>query len=393
MLGMSIQAAAIMWQVYELTESPLALAFVGIARFVPSLALSFLAGAITDIRDRGTVLRVSLLVPLATSALLAALTFAGDIGLTAIYASVVFLGVAGAFEGPSRQSLLPLVVPPQSFQRAVALATIVQQLAGVFGPAVAGLMIAQSGVAPAYVFHAALVVTGLICLGGIRVDTRGQAGGGLSFAMIREGLAFVRAHPPILGAMALDMIAVIFAGADALLPVYAKEILDSGAVGYGLLTSSKAVGSLLAAATLALLPPVVATGRTLIIMIALFGLGTVAFGFSTSLPLSLLLYAAIAAVDQVSVVLRQSIILLGTPNELRGRVSSVNQVFVGASNQLGAAESGIVATWANSAVFAVVSGGVACLIGVAVMSILIPGLWRHREGAQPAEESSRDRGT
>jgi len=155
LLGQTIQAAAVMWQVYDLTNSPVALAFVGIARFAPSLAISLLAGAITDNGDRRRVLLFSQITPLLTSALLAALTATGNISLVAIYVCVLLLGVSGAFEGPARSALLPLVVPRDSFQRAVSVATIAQQTASVLGPAGAGLTIAQSGVAPAYMFHVA----------------------------------------------------------------------------------------------------------------------------------------------------------------------------------------------------------------------------------------------
>jgi MFS family permease len=388
MLGLSIQSAAILWQVYDLTGSALPLAFVGVARFVPTLALSFIAGAITDIRDRRIVLAIAQLAPLTTSLMLASLTALGTINLTVIYTSVVVLGIAGAFENPARQAILPLVIPRHSFQRGVAVATIVHQVAGVFGPAGAGLAIMQSGVAPAYLIHAALVLLGLVCLAGIRVGTPSPSGG-LSIAMIVEGFAFIRAHPAILGAMALDMFAVILSGADALLPIYARDVLGVGAFGFGLLTSSKAIGSLATAIAMALLPPIVATGRTMVVMVALFGVATIGFGLSTWFPLSLLLYSLIAAFDQVSVVLRQSIIQLGTPDELRGRVSSVNQVFVGASNQLGATRAGLVAAWTDSAVVAVVSGGVGCLIAVAVTTLLIPALWRYRE---PTPETAPARG-
>ncbi len=378
MLGLSISSAAIMWQVYDLTGSPVALAFIGIARFAPNLAISFLAGAVTDTRDRRLVLGLSQVAPVVVSSTLGMLTLTGGINLAVIYAGVTLLGVAGAFEGPSRQTLLSLVVPRESFQRAVSVATIIHQLAGVFGPAAAGLTIARYGVAPAYFFHVALVTGGVACLACIRIASTVGAGTRLSAGMVKEGLRFVWANPPILGAMALDMFAVIFAGADALLPIYAKDILGVGAAGYGLLTSSKAVGSLGAALLLALLPPIVGIGRWLVVMIALYGLGTVAFGLSTWFPLSLVLYGLIAAFDQVSVVLRQSIIQLGTPDALRGRVSSVNQVFVGASNQLGATESGLVAAWANSAVFAVVFGGIGCITSVVLITALLPSLWRHR---------------
>ncbi len=385
MLGQSIQAAAVMWQVYDLSGSPVALAFVGIARFVPSLAISVLAGAIADTHDRRAVLALAQLSPLGTSAALWALTATGHASVPVIYACMAILGVTVSFEAPARQTLLPLVVPRESFQRAVAMATTVQQVASIFGPAGAGLAIAQSGVAPAYLMHVGLVLGGLVCIACIRIREADAVSGRLDLGMMKEGIHFIWSNRPVLGAMALDMFAVIFAGADALLPIYARDVLGVGAFGYGLLTSSKAVGALITAVGLSLSPPVRATGRTLMLMVTIYGAATIAFGLSTWFPLSLILYGLTAAADQVSVVMRQTIIQLDTPNALRGRVSAVNQVFVGASNQLGATESGLVAAWANSAVFAVVSGGVGCLATVALILVLIPSLWRHT--LQPRVES------
>lgn len=385
MAGLTIQTAALMWQVYELTGSALPLAFLGLARFLPNLAVSFLGGAVADTRDRRVVLGLSQIAPLLTSALLWALTATGTITLTAIYASMAFSGMAAAFEGPARQSLLPQVVTRASFQRAVTVAITVQQLSGVFGPAVAGLLIAQSGVAPVYLLHVALVLAGLGFLAGIRVRPGSNPRGTLSLGLVKEGFAFMWSHPAILGTMTLDMFAVIFAGADALLPIYAKDILGVGAFGYGLLASSKAIGSLVTSTILTLLPPIVSTGRTLVVTLTLYGLATAAFGLSTWFPLSLLLYGLTAACDQVGVVVRQSIIQLGTPDAFRGRVNAINQLFIGASNQLGPVESGVVATWTGSAVFAAVTGGLACMVAVAVIVARTPTLWRHRIEFEPTQ--------
>ncbi|MEA2639801.1 MAG: hypothetical protein QOF51_1195 [Chloroflexota bacterium] len=385
MVGQSVQTAAVMWQVYDITGAALPLAFLGLARFVPSIAISFLAGAVADTRDRRMVLGLAQLAPLATSALLWVLTTTSTVNLTLVYLSMGLLGIAGAFEGPARASLLPQVVPRASFQRAVAVATTVQQLALVFGPATSGLLIARFGVAPTYLCHVILVLISLACLALIKVrpDTNPKAE--LSLALIKEGITFIRAHRAVLGAMALDMVAVIFAGADALLPIYARDILGVGAFGYGMLASAKAVGALVTATALALAPPVVGSGRTLVLMVAFYGIFTAGFGLSTWFPLSLVLYALTAAVDQVSVVMRQSIIQLGTPDALRGRVSSVNSLFVGASNQLGPVESGLVATWTGSAVIACVSGGLGCLLAMMVVLPLVRVLWSHRLEMQAPE--------
>ena len=170
MAGMAVQTAALSWQVYALTGSALPLAFLGLVRFVPSLLISFIGGAVADTRDRRVVIAISQIAPLGTSLVLAAMTVSETVDLTAIYLSVALLGVAGAFEGPARAALLPLVVPRQSFQRAVALTTTVQQLAGVLGPAIAGVIMAELGVAPAYLFHAVLVVLGLVFLAGMQLQ-------------------------------------------------------------------------------------------------------------------------------------------------------------------------------------------------------------------------------
>jgi MFS family permease len=258
------------------------------------------------------------------------------------------------------------------------MATTLQQFSAIVGPATGGLIIARYGVAPAYLFHIVIVLVGLACLAGMRIPPRTEPRGALSLALIKEGLAYIRAHPAVLGAMVLDMFAVIFAGAEALLPIFARDILDVGAFGYGLLTASKGVGAFMMAVALALLPPRVSTGRIMIVTVTLYGLFTIVFGLSTWFPLSLVAYGLIAMSDQLSVVIRQTIIQLETPDALRGRVSSVNSLFVGASNQLGAVESGLMATWTGSAAVAVVSGGLGCLASVAIISVLIPSLWRHR---------------
>jgi hypothetical protein len=210
-----------------------------------------------------------------------------------------------------------------------------------------------------------------------------QSGGarpGVNLTAIREGLAYVRTHQIVLGAMTLDMFAVIFGGAKALLPIYAVDVLQADAVAYGLLTASIDVGSLLAAVVLIALPTPVHTGRVLLLSVAAFGLATVAFGLSTSLLLSVFFYALVGAADQVSVVMRQNAIQLSIPDELRGRITAVNFVFINASNQLGGVESGLVAAL-TSAMFAVVSGGIACIGVVGVVAWRFPELRRYQ--AQP----------
>jgi MFS family permease len=220
----------------------------------------------------------------------------------------------------------------------------------------------------------------------MRVRPRQTAGRSVTLQMIREGLAYVRRHQVILGCMTLDMFAVIFGGASALLPIYANDILDVGASGYGLLTSSLEIGALIMSLVLIVLPPLAHAGRALLLGVAVYGVATIVFGFSRSFPLSLLAYVIVGVGDQVSVVMRATIIQLATPDELRGRVSSVNMVFIGASNQLGAAESGFVAALTN-ATFSVVSGGVGCLLVLVVVALTLPEVRRYRIGPGPKSGS------
>jgi len=202
----------------------------------------------------------------------------------------------------------------------------------------------------------------------------------MSIRAVKEGLRFVRSRQVILGCMTLDMFAVIFGGASALLPIYAREILQVGPRGYGLLSSALELGALLSALAMMLLPPIRHAGRALLVAVGAYGLATIVFGLSRSFPLSVVAYMAVGLADQVSVVMRHTAIQLSTPDELRGRVSAVNFIFIGASNQLGAAESGFVAALTN-ATFSVVSGGVGCLVVLAIVALRLPELRRYTIGA------------
>jgi MFS family permease len=370
--------AIIAWQVYLLTGSALDLGLIGLVRFAPNLALSLASGAVVDAYDRRIVLLASQVVPvLGTAVMLFALaTQSVSIGL--IYVFVFVLGVAAAFENPARQVLLPATVPRNLFSRAIVVNSTLQSFASVTGPALGGVLIAWQGLTFTYAVHLILVLIAILTLINLKVPkATGKGRAGLHLDAIREGLAFVWTRPVMLGAMTLDMFAVIFGGAKALLPIYAVDILHTDASGYGVLSASLEVGALAMAVLLVALPPPTHTGRTLLASVAAFGIATVLFGISSSMVLSVLAYAAVGAADQVSMVMRQNTIQLATPDELRGRVTAVNSVFVNASNQLGAVESGIVAA-ATNAVFAVVSGGLACLAVVGFVAWRIPELRRYR---------------
>src|SRR5262245_24598036 len=370
--------AIIAWQVYLLTGSALDLVLIGLVRFAPSLALSLVSGAVVDAYDRRTVLFLAQAVPLLTTVVMLIALGTHSVTIFLVYTLVFSIGIASAFEGPARQVLLPATVPRSLFSRAILVNSTLQSTAAVTGPALGGLLIFWQGLELAYAVHGALMLIAMLALLRLQiVAQKGKGRAGINIGAIREGLSFLWNKPVMLGAMTLDMFAVIFGGAKALLPIYAVDILHTDASGYGVLSASLEVGALLMAVALVALPTPSATGRTLLASVAAFGLATIFFGASTSLPLSILAYAAVGAADQVSMVMRQNTIQLATPDELRGRVTAVNFVFVNASNQLGAVESGIVAA-ATNAVFAVVSGGLACLSVVAFIAWRIPELRRYR---------------
>ena len=374
--AMTLLRSAVAWHVFELTGSAFYLGLTGIVQFVPALGLMLIGGAVADSHDRRRVINAAQLVLLAAGGALLYATGRGAIGLPVLYAAVAGTAAAGAFEAPARQALLPTLVPRERFGRAVTISSTNQALAFVTGPALGGLVIAQFGIRAAYATYVGLVLlafVGIVSLGRPPEPATRRAA---SLGSILEGLRFVWGKPVILGCMSLDMFAVIFGGATALLPIYAKEILQVGPRGYGMLTSTFELGALAMSMLLMFRPPVVRAGRTLLIAVAVFGAATIVFGLSRAFPLTLAAYAIAGMADQISVVMRATAVQMSTPDELRGRVSAVNMLFIGASNQLGAAESGFVAHL-TSPEFAVVSGGVICLLVVAFVARKLPELRRY----------------
>lgn len=369
--------ASVTWQVYEISGSKLQLGMVGLVQFIPAFfGLSLIGGAFADSHDRRRIVVAGQVVAITASITLMALSVHGNISLPAIYAVVIFIAVASAFENPARQALLPSVVTPEAFPNAITVSTTMQQLGFVTGPALGAFLIYVNGPGLAYGVNAAVIGCSIVTLLLLRPRPREGERRTVSFAAIKEGVQFVWHRQVLLGAMTLDMFAVIFGGATALLPVFAKDVLDVGVLGYGLLAASLDIGALSMALALMFLPPIQRTGRALLIAVAGFGVGTIVFGLSRSFPLSLAAYMFVGAADQISVVMRFTTVQMATPDELRGRVSSVNMLFIGASNQLGRVESGFVAA-AMGATFAVVSGGVGCLAVLGAVAAKMPELRRY----------------
>lgn len=385
--AMTIVQAAIAWQVYEISGSTLQLGLIGLVRFVPALGVSLLGGAAADVYDRRKIIQLAQIAPLLATFVVLAAIATGQVSLLLLYGVVLVSGLASSFENPARQALLPQIVPREVFTNAITVNSTVQSLSFVTGPTVAGALIGWSGEGAAYAASALCTVVAVGSLLLVRVADTTTEERRVTWAMIREGVSFVAHRPVLLGAMTLDMFAVILGGAKALLPVYATDILHVGAVGYGILSGSLEVGALLMSGAMILLPPVKQTGRFLLGSVAAFGFATIAFGLARSFPVAVVAYAFVGMSDQVSVVMRQTTIQLATPDALRGRVTAVNSVFISASNQLGMVESGLVAA-ITSATFAVVSGGIGCIAVVAAMTAGIPSLRRYRIDNTSADDDN-----
>jgi MFS family permease len=377
--AMTLFGSAIAWHVYDLSHSPGQLGLIGLIRFVPSLALSLPAGAVADSLDRRRLIQAAQVVPMLCSATMCAITLTGGASLPVLYAAVALASIAGVFEQPARASMLPQLVSRERFPRAVTLMSTLLFLGFATGPVLTGVTTARAGIAAAYALHAVLVFGSISSLARIPKLPALANPARVTWRAIVEGLQYVWQNQVVLGCMTLDMFAVILGGATALLPVYARDILNVDADGYGLLSGSLELGALLMSGVLVFLPGFRRAGLALLWSVVAFGLATAAFGVSRHFPLSVAFYMMVGMADAVSVVLRSTVIQLSTPDELRGRVSSVNFIFIGASNNLGAAESGFLAEL-TSPTFAVVFGGLGCLVVAAVVAWRMPKLRAYHLG-------------
>lgn len=375
-LGSEMQSVAIGWELYERTSSALILGGVGLVQVIPVILLTLPAGHVADRWNRQRTVFLTDLMQALCSFSLAVLSYThGSIFL--IYTSLLLGGVARAFNNPASDALLPQLIPLEVFSNAATWNSSASQLAAVLGPAIGGWMIAvQKSATRIYVIDGALI---LICTGliaaihynkTVRLSTQTP-----SLKTLVAGMNFVWHKKVIFAAIALDMFAVLLGGATALLPIFAKDILLVGPTGLGWLRAAPAIGALLMAVTLAHLPPMKRAGIALIWSVIGFGAVTIIFGLSRSFELSLVMLALSGAFDNVSVVIRHTLVQVRTPDELRGRVSAVNSVFIGTSNELGSFESGLAAALFGPTL-AVVGGGIGTIIVVLVIALLLPELRR-----------------
>lgn len=371
------QAVAVGWQMYALTGSALDLGLVGLAQFLPMLALTLLVGDVADRFDRRRIVALCQLIEGAAVAVLMAGSAAGWLGREGIFALVALIGAARAFESPSMAALLPNLVPRPMIQSASAWSASANQSAQIAGPALGGVLYGFGG-AVAYAGATALflLAAGLAWL--IRTEKVVRAPQPFTLSSVLAGFAFIRSNRILLGTLSLDLFAVLLGGAVALLPIYARDILHTGPWGLGLLRGAPAAGALAMSLALANRPLRGAVGPKLFAALLVFGLATTVFGLSTSLPLSLAALFVLGAADMVSVVIRFSLVQLRTPDEMRGRVSAINSLFIGASNQLGEFRAGAMAALLG-AVPAVVIGGVGTVAIAALWMLrLFPELMRIR---------------
>jgi MFS family permease len=367
-------AVGVGWQVYALTDSALDLGFIGLVQFLPALLLVLVSGHVADRYDRRAVVRICQMIEAIAVAALAILSARGWITEGLIFALVALVGSARAFEAPTLQALLPGLLPIPLLPRAVAASASANQTAVIIGPAAGGLLYLL-GPTAVYAASASLFLLASVLVWRIRIERVPPKREPASLQSIFAGIAFIRSQPAVLGAISLDLFAVLLGGATALLPIYARDILGTGPWGLGLLRSAPAVGALSMALFFARHPPARRVGKTMFTGVATFGFATIVFAVSTSFALSLVSLVVLGASDMVSVVIRSSLVQLDTPDAMRGRVSAVNSVFIGTSNQLGEFESGVTAALLGT-VPAVLLGGFGTLLVVVLWMRLFPALLR-----------------
>ena len=375
-LAVQMQTVAVGWQVYEVTRDPLDLGLVGLSQFLPFVLLILPAGHVADSHDRRRILAVCFALECLCALLLLAFAAQGLESARPVFAVMVLFGIARAFAMPTGQALLPNLVPREQFGTAVALNSSTWQVATIAGPALGGvvyLLGAPVVYASVAVLLAAAVAMVLTLRTGGRDEARSVEPPG--WEALLSGLRFVRSRRLVLGAISLDLFAVLFGGATALLPVYAADVLHVGPAGLGWLRTAPGIGAALCGVALGLAPITRHVGRWMFGGVVVYGLATVVFGASGIFWLSLAALLVMGAGDMVSVYVRHLLVQLETPDEIRGRVSAVNAVFIGASNELGEFESGVTAAWFGT-VPAVIVGGCATLLVAGAWSRLFPELSR-----------------
>ncbi len=370
-LGNQMLSVAIGWELWVRTHDAFALGMIGLVQVIPVILLSLPAGHVVDQYDRKRIVFITQVFFAICSVGLALLSlFQGPLLL--IYLCLLGIGIARAFNNPATATLLPQTVPPSAFTSAATWSSSAWQLASIAGPALAGVIIASlNQIAIIYIFDAVAAIVFLILVALIKGRPLALSAKTATLESLAEGLRFIRSTKVILAAITLDMFAVLLGGAVALLPVYATDILKVGPSGLGWLRAAPSIGALIVAVVMAYLPPFKSAGKTLLLAVAGFGLATIVFGLSTSFWLSIAMLTLLGGLDNISVVIRSTLLLTLTPDEMRGRISAVNSIFIGTSNELGSFESGLTAALFGP-VLSVVAGGIGTILVVLVVTKIWP---------------------
>ena len=380
-MGGEAQAVGVAWQVYQITHSALALGYTGLALFLPGIIFTLLAGHVADRYDRRTVVLCCYTLQSLATAQLLWISVRGTRNVWLIYAILFLIGTGRCFSGPAMSALVPTLVPREHFVNAVTWGATIFQIANASGPMIGGLLFTVSlggrlavmnGAPLVYSFTLVLLLT-YICLFSLIKPRGAAAKKGFTIKIMLAGLRYVARTRLLLGSMSLDLFAVLFGGAASLMPIFAVEVLHSGPHGLGLLRAMPSLGALAVSLTLLAVPLKRKAGRAMLVCVGIFGAATVVFGLSRNIWLSCAALVVAGATDMISVVVRSSVLQLATPPEMRGRVSSVNWLFLGASNEFGEYESGLTAHWWG-AVRAVVMGGVASMAITGLWSVFFPAL-------------------
>jgi len=374
-----MQAVAVGWQVYEITKRPLDLGLVGLAQFLPGIVLFLVSGHVADRFNRRNLLILCDLGFATCFALLLAITLRGAVSIAAVFAVLVLLGVVRSFNGPVSRAMLPHLVAPEHFAGSVAWASSIFQAATILGPILGGLIYAFArGPVAVYVCAALAAGVAIALTLQLPAQEKERARPAANLSTVFEGFRYIWREKLILGAISLDLFAVLLGGAVALLPVYAREILNAGPWALGILRSAPGVGAGIMAIAIAHRPLKNRAGATMLWCVAGFGLCTVIFGVSRSFAISLAALFLVGATDMVSVIVRATLIQVKTPDEMRGRVNAVDMIFIGASNELGQFESGITAQWFG-AVPAVILGGIGAIVVTGLWAWMFPQLRKVNE--------------
>ncbi len=392
-LGAEAQSVAVAWQVYQLTGSALSLGYTGLALFLPGLFFMLPAGHVADRYDkRHVILACYGLQALCTVALLW-IALHPITSITPIYAVLFLIGTGRCFSGPAASAMIPMLVPKDDFVNAVTWGATIYQTANATGPMVGGLLFTATfaalgrwkGAPLVYLFTLAMLLSFTFFVSLIRVRAETSEKKAFNAKTVLAGLKYVAETKLLLGSISLDLFAVLLGGAVALMPIFAHDVLHAGAKGLGLLRAMPSLGALVVSLTLIFRPIQRRAGKLMLVCVGIFGAATVLFGLSRTLWVSMVALLLVGASDMVSVVIRSSILQLATPPEMRGRVSAVNWLFIGASNEFGEFESGLTAHWWGT-VPAVIIGGAASLVVTAVSAVAFPAL---RRASQLTAESLR----